>query len=298
MKVAVTGASGRLGHATLRYLSDEIGPENVIAIARKPQTIDIPNIETRKGDYQSCDEMTEALQGVDSVVLISAPVADGTDRRLLHQNVIEAARRAGVRKLLFTSVIGNGKEENTWFWRTQKVSRQTEEDLIASGLEWIIARNGLYLDLDLEQITAAQKTGIYNNSGEDGLCGYISIDELGYATAKLASDSSLNSRTYNLTSENVTQAHLVDLANHVFGIDVVYESINDEENIARLMKVPRIAARGEDVARMLTGCFQSMRNKAFEVPSDFEHAAGRPCKSILDMMQEIRQRWIATKESI
>ena len=52
----------------------------------------------------------------------------------------------------FTSVIGNGKEEDTWFWKTQQVNRQAESDMRESGLEWVVARNGLYLEKDLTHI--------------------------------------------------------------------------------------------------------------------------------------------------
>ena len=81
----------------------------------------------------------------------------------------------------------------------------------------------------------------------------------------------------------------MELANEVFDMDVSYEVISDEKNIAQLMKDPKIAVRGEKVARMLTGCFQAVRVGAFDVESDFERAAGRAVKSTLQMMREQRE---------
>ena len=83
-------------------------------------------VEKRAGDYRSEGGMRVALQGIDTVIMISAPVAGGTERIPLHRNVINAARSAGVRRLLFTSVIGNGAEMDTLFGATQQVNRQTE----------------------------------------------------------------------------------------------------------------------------------------------------------------------------
>lgn len=288
MKVAVTAASGGLGHAILKYLIEEIGADNAVAVARSPDRVSTSGVEVRRGDYQSAQELTEAFSGIDTVIMISAPVGDW-DRIPMHRNVIEAAKQADVRKLLYTSVIGNGLEEDTWFWNTQLINRQAEIDLRESGLEWIVARNGLYLEKDLAHIVHAKSVGVYRNIVGDGRCGYITVDELAYATVKLATDDRQNRQVFNLAGETLTQAGLVDLANQVFEMNVRYEVISDEENIAELMKDPKIAARGEKVAKMLTGCFQAVRVGAFDVESDFEHAAGRAVKPTLQMIREQRE---------
>ncbi|MCL4790467.1 MAG: NAD(P)H-binding protein [Gammaproteobacteria bacterium] len=287
MKIAVSAASGRLGHAVLRALLADTGADNVVAIARSPEKVDVAGIEKRPGDYNSTDSMAAALAGIDTLVMISAPVGDW-DRVVLHRNVIAAARKAGVRKLLFTSVIGNGQEQQTWFWGAQQVNRQAEADLKASGLQWVVARNGLYLEMDLRHIIHANASGVYRNVGGAGECGYITIDELAFAIARLAQDDRHNGKTFNLVGENLSQAALVQLANEVFGLKVRYETLSDEENIALLMHDEKIAVRGRDVARMLTGCFQCVRNGAFNVPSDFEAAAGRPVKTTRQMMEGLR----------
>ncbi len=290
MKVAVTAASGRLGRAILKYLGDEIGTDNVVAIARWPEKVELSAIEKRRGDYQSINEIAAACAGIDTVIMISAPVTIGTDRVAMHRNVIEGAKRAGVRKMIYTSVIGNGKEEGTKFFATQQVNRQAEVDLQESGMEWIVARNALYLELDLNHIRRANETGIYQNNGGDGRCGYLTIDELAYGTAKLAVDDKHNGRIFNLIGRTThTQTELVEMANEVFGMNVEYKVMSAEDNVERFMQDPAISSRGEEVARMLTGCFECIAAGAFDVQSDFEAAAGRPAKTTLQQMEEIRQ---------
>ncbi len=289
--IAVTAASGRLGRAILKQLSAQIGAASVVAVARDPKKLtDLP-VAVRAGDYTSLAGMTEALAGIDTVVLISAPVTPGTDRVAMHRNVLAAAKAAAVKKVVFTSVIGGAGEETTWFGATQAVNRATEEDVRASGLEWVVARNCLYLELDVEQIIkASERDGLYQNNAGDGRCPYLTIDELAVATARMALDESRSNRVYNLGGDPVSQAELVGLCAEVFGLDVRYAAMSDEENLARFMQVPHIAARGEEVARMLTGCFQCIRGGIMDVPSDFAAAAGRPAKPLRSQLEELRAR--------
>jgi hypothetical protein len=79
------------------------------------------------------------------------------------------------------------------------------------------------------------------------------------------------------------------MANQVFGLSVRYRVMSAEDNVDRFMQDPAISSRGEEVARMLTGCFECIAKGAFDVESDFEAAAGRPPKTTLEQMEEIRQ---------
>ena len=288
--IAVTAASGRLGQAVLSHLVEAVKADRLVAVARSPEKLDIEGVEVRAGDYQDREQMTAALTGVHTVLMISAPVVTGTDRAALHQNVIAAARAAGARRIIYTSVIGSDAEQDTLFAATQRVNRQAEADVAASGLDWAVARNALYLDLDLMHIRKAHETGVYRNNGGDGRCGYLSIDELAYATAKLAADDTATGRRYNLVGENLSQSELVALACEVFGLKVRYETLTAEENIARFMADARIAARGEEVAKMLTGCFECIAKGAFDVPSDYAAVAGRPARSVREQMEAIARQ--------
>jgi NAD(P)H dehydrogenase (quinone) len=224
------------------------------------------------------------LEGIDTVVLVSSPAGAG-DRVQMHWNVIEGGVLAGVRKMLYTSVIGNGKEADTRYAPFAAINRQTEVALQASGLEWVIPRNGLYLEFDVAHIVNADKdNGIYRNNGGDGRCGYITRNEIAFATAKLALDESANSKIFDLVGDCHTQAELVTMVNHVYGTNVRYEIFSDEECYAKLKPV-----RGETVANMLTGCYQCIRNGAYDVSSDFAAATGRPAKSIKDQIIEIKK---------
>jgi NAD(P)H dehydrogenase (quinone) len=285
MKVGVTAASGQLGSLLLPELVRLVGAENVVAIARDPAKVSTPGIETRKGDYEIGKDWLAALAGLDTVILISSPTdPEGKkDRVQMHRNVIQGARSVSVRKLLYSSVIGNGREKDTLYAPVAAINRQTEQELQDSGLEWVIPRNGLYLEFDVAHIVNAASTGeVFRNNGGDGRCGYITRDEIAVATAQLAIDDKHNGNIYNIIGECHTQAELVKMVNEVHGLSVRYEAITDEECFAKLEPV-----RGETVANMLTGCYQCIRNGTFDVPSDFEAATGRPAKSVTQQIAAI-----------
>jgi NAD(P)H dehydrogenase (quinone) len=283
MKIGVTAASGKLGQLILAELAASIGADNIVGIARAPEKIGIDGIEMRTADYSDASVWPEVLEGIDTVVLISSPAGAG-DRVQMHWNVIEGGVLAGVRKMLYTSVIGDGKEADTRYAPFAAINRQTEAALQASGLEWVIPRNGLYLEFDVAHIVNADKdNGIYRNNGGDGRCGYITRDEIAFATAKLALDESANGKIFNLVGDCHTQTELVAIVNDIYGTNVHYEAFSDEECFSKLVPV-----RGEIVANMLTGCYQCIRNGAYDVASDFSAATGRPAKLIKEQIAAIK----------
>ena len=105
MKIAITAASGNLGKAIVKQLIQDLNNEQVIAVARNPEKVHFPDVEIRRGDYNNRKQFDEALKDIDAVLLVSG--MDAPDNRIQqHRNVIFAAKDAGVKKIVYTSVIG------------------------------------------------------------------------------------------------------------------------------------------------------------------------------------------------
>ncbi|WP_417609243.1 NAD(P)H-binding protein [Owenweeksia hongkongensis] len=277
MKIAVASASGQLGAAITKALIQEIGKENVVAIARTTSKAEHLGVEVRKGDYNSPDDFNEALKSIDKVLLISG-MDDPQKRIPQHRNVIEAAKQNGVQKIVFTSIVGDA--ENTAFSPVVQSNRQTEEDIRNSGLDYVIGRNGIYIEPDLEYIDTYVKEGGIINCAADGKCGYTSREELGYAYAQMLLKDSLNGETLNLVGEGITQSQLAEYINQVYGTALSFKSISVDE-----YKKERQTALGDFLGTIIAGIYEGIRNGANNVPSDFEKAAGRLHKSPLKMIQ-------------
>ena len=182
MKVAITLAGGQLGTAVIDHLKRKVKADNIVGIARTPSKIKHHDIEVRKGDYDNPLELEKAFQGIDTVLLISG-MAPPEQRVIQHKNVIEAAQKNGIKKIVFTGIIGD--ETKTSFSSLVIGSKQTEEDIKHSSLEWAIGRNALYIEADLEYLETYKSAGEISNSAGNGLCTYTTREELAEAYSNL-----------------------------------------------------------------------------------------------------------------
>ncbi|OIQ23845.1 NAD(P)H-binding protein [Lacinutrix sp. MedPE-SW] len=280
MKIAITSVNGQLGSAIAMQLISKIGKENVIGIARTPKKAEHLGIEIRKGDYNSLQQFNEALKGVDAVLLISG--MDAPEKRIQqHRNVIEAAKNNSVKKIVYTSIVG--AEENNAFSPVVQSNRQTEKDIQNSGLDWVIGRNGIYIEPDLEYIETYAKEGEIRNCAGDGKCTYTSRTELGFAYTNMLTEAKHSQKIYNLVGEAITQTQLANYINEVYNTNLVYKPVSIDA-----YKTERIAELGDFMGTIIAGIYQGIRSGANHVTSDFETASSRAHKSALQIIKDFK----------
>jgi len=267
MRPAILAATGQLGSAIVAATVASIGADNVVALARTPSKAQHLGVEVRPGDYNDRDQLEQSLVGIDAVLLVSG--MDAPDKRISqHRDVIEAARAAGVSKIVYTSV--QGPEANSSFAPIVLSNRQTEEDVKASGLNWVIGRNGIYIEPDVEYVDTYIERGEVANCAGDGLCGYTTRAELGAAYSRLLTDSSQDGNTLNLNGVPMTQAELAARLSDAFGAPIAYRAVTAEE-----FRADRVADLGEFMGTVIAGIYEGIRDGAYDAPSGFEAAAGR-----------------------
>lgn len=282
MKIAVTAASGHLGSAVINFLKTKNGSDKIIGIARTPAKAKSLGIEIRKGDYNNKKDFITALKNVDALLLISG--MDEPDKRIQqHRNVIEAARENGVQRIVYTSIIGSKKGNG--FSPVVASNRQTEEDIRNSGLQWAIGRNGLYIEPDLTYVENYKKEGRIVNSASNGKCGYTSRPELAFAYHRLLTVDELTGSTYNLFGEPITQSELTTAINKAFNVDLSYKSIPVEAYTQQCK-----ARLGQFMGTIIGGIYEGIRTGKFDEKPDFEKVAGRPHKSVDEMIREFLQK--------
>lgn len=283
MKIAVTGASGKLGTAIINELVSKADlTSNVIGISRSKPSKDL-GVEIRQADYADYEAYEKALKNIDVLLLISG--MNAPDKRIKeHQNVIKAAKICGVKKLVYTSIMGC--EKDTGFKDIVQSNRQTEKDVQESTLDWIIGRNGLYIEPDLEYVNNYVKEGGIVNCAKNGKCGYTSRLDLARAYTNLCLDESKNNKIYNLCmKEPITQSKLANAINKHFGTKLCYKECSYEEFAAK-----ERARLGDFIGGIVAGIYQAISKSCFVPTSnDFENASLMPHRSLDEMIKGFKQ---------
>lgn len=279
MAIAVTATSGQLGAEIVRQLKN-MTDEPIIGLARTPPKAKGLGVEVRPGDYDAPGQLKTSLAGVDTLLLVSG--MDAPDKRIpQHRNVIEAARSAGVRKIVYTSI--QGAEEGTAFSPIVQSNRQTEADIRVSGLTWAIGRNGIYIEPDVEYLDRYRTQGEIANSAGQGVCGYTTRPELAFAYARLLTRSDFDGQTVDLHGTPITQGELADYLNQTFGTVLTYREMTAEDYVA-----DRTAELGAFFGPIIAGIYEGIRKGVFDNPGDFEAVASRPHQSWEDFFAALR----------
>lgn len=144
--ILITGATGHLGTAVIRQLLTKIPAHKIAAFARdanKAVGLKEKGVTVRIGSYDDADSLDKAMRGVEKVLLIASN--DEQNRLLQHRNVVDAAKKAGVNLVAYTS--RNLKDRSTLVNRLMDEHFQTEDYIRESGLNYALFRNALYLDV-------------------------------------------------------------------------------------------------------------------------------------------------------
>lgn len=176
--IVVTGATGHLGRLVVEQLLEIVPRGEIVAAVRTPsKAADLAarGVVVREADYGKPESLTAAFAGAKKVLLISS--SELGIRVEQHKAVIDAAKSAGVEAVAYTSVL----RADTSRLSMAKEHLATEQYLKASGLKYIILRNGWYIENDTEALGPALAHGVILGAAQQGrISGAARSD---YATA-------------------------------------------------------------------------------------------------------------------
>ncbi len=229
MTIAVTGASGQLGHLVIEHLKKKVPASTIVGLVRNPEKAKDLGVQTRAADYTQPATLEAALEGVDTLLLISS--SETGQRVAQHANVIAAAKKTGVKRIVYTSLLHADRSP----LNLAPEHIQTEADLKASGIVYTILRNSWYTENYTGSIPAALANGaFYGCAGNAKICS-APRDDYAEAAAVVLTGEGHEGKTYELAGDKAYT--LTDLAAEISrqtGKDIPYKDIPEAEYAAAL----------------------------------------------------------------
>lgn len=196
MKIGVTGATGQLGKLIVEQLKEKVGKENIVALVRNPEKAKDLGVEVRPFDYKNQDVLSELLKGIDKLLLISSNEIG--QRFIQHRNVIEAAKKAGIKWLVYTSIL----HADSTTINLAGEHLETEKYLKDSGIGFTILRNGWYTENYTGSIAGALAGGAFIGSAGSGKISSAARADYAEAAAVVLSGESYKGKVLELAGDN------------------------------------------------------------------------------------------------
>lgn len=225
--IVITGATGQLGRLVIAELVKKVPATGIVAAVRnvdKARDLAALGVQVRHADYTLPATWDGALKGADKLLLISS--SEIGQRAAQHRTVIDAAKRAGVGFLAYTSVL----HADTSPLGLAAEHRETEAMIRASGIPFALLRNGWYTENYMAGVPAALQLGaVYGCAGDGRISSAARADYAEAAAAVLTADNQA-SRVYELAGD--TAYTLTELAAEISrqaGRDIGYVNLPEAD---------------------------------------------------------------------
>ena len=289
-KIIVSGASGQLGSLVIdELLARKVAPEDLILVSRTPNTDHLNayaarGASVRFGDFNQPESLDAAYRGGTRMLLISIN-GGGGDRPELHRVAIDAAVRAGVKQIAYTSYVNADRYEDS----TIAVDHlRTEHILQESGVAWTMLRNQIYANGLVDQAVQIVSDGRYVTHTPDARVAYVTREDCAAAAAAVLTTPGHDNKAYNITGPDaIGPRELVALATEISGKRVELVVLSEADYRRRLAEsgMPDAAING-------TISFAAELDSPYlrEPSTAVAELTGRPATSVRTLLANDRER--------
>jgi NAD(P)H dehydrogenase (quinone) len=255
-KIVITGATGELGQLVVQHLLKKV-PASKMAVSvrnvEKASTFADQGIEVRYGDYDDSASLEKAFAGASKLLLISTPEDEAVARIRKHVNAIEAAKKAGVKHIVYTSFAFADKDA---FAPLANVHLATEYSLRAAGVPITILRNTWYQELYVNpNLQSYIDSGVIVTSAGKGRINTVTRNDLALAAATVLAEDGHENQVYELASSVAwSYDELAEILSDVSGKTVTHQSVSDSDALAGMIN----AGLPEGLAQFLVAIYNKM----------------------------------------
>lgn len=309
-KIIITGVNGNFGGFAARSIIKKVPNEKLIFTSPNKKGLEEyeeQGIETRYANFNDALQLKEAFTGGEVLLLISMPFV-GEKRRNAHKNAIDAAIAAGVKKIIYTSIVGSGDDSCESY---EKMDHQyTENYILSSGLKYVFLRDSQYGEAMLSAFEEAYNTnGILANNMGKGHMAYVSRNDCAEAAACVAAGAGEDNKIYYISGpEALTIDEFVKIGCEVTGKKVTYSFIDDKAMYEYFdsIGVPRYTdGEWADSAKSFPFCSEGMvtfgsairKEQMNFCTNDFELLTGKKPISVRELFSDLENHSIGTRKS-
>lgn len=225
--IVITGASGKLGQHVVEALLQKVPARQIALAVRHPDKVAgyaAKGIQVRRADYSQPQTLEAAFAGADKVLLISS--SEVGQRAKQHQAVVDAAKKAGVKLLVYTSIL----HADTSGLALAAEHKATEQAIRASGIPFVFLRNGWYTENYTEHLgTVLQHGAVLGSAGEGRVAAAPRADYAAAAVAVLTGSGHEN-KVYELGGDQpFTLAEYAAEVARQAGKPIVYKDLPPEQ---------------------------------------------------------------------
>lgn len=278
MAILVTGASGNLGgHVVAALLERGVAASDIVAGVRTPEKAGpLADLGVRVSPLNYAEPATieASLRGVDRVLLISG--SEVGSRFAGHRNVIDAARKAGVAKFVYTSA----PKATSADYALAAEHRATEEAIAAAGLPAVIVRNNWYHENYTQDVLGAAASGVIAAAAGQGRVASASRRDYAEAAAAVLTEEGHLGQVYELAGDVAwTYDELAAAASEVLGRDVAYLAQTADQKQSQLEQFGLPA----DVAQFIVGIDLAIAEGVLaDTDGTLARLIGRPTTPLVD----------------
>lgn len=232
MKIGVTGASGQLGRLVVAGLLEKCAAADIVAVVRDPGKVaDLAakGVEVRTASYEDRASLDAAVAGLDKLLLISS--SEVGRRFPQHKNVIDAAKAAGVKHLVYTSA----PKATTSALILAPEHKATEEYLAASGLPYTVLRNNWYTENYAQSVRSAKESGVLVAAAGSGRVASATRADYAEGAAAVLTGEGHEGKVFEFTGDRAWDYHeLAAAIAEATGTDCSYKAVQPAELVTAM----------------------------------------------------------------
>jgi NAD(P)H dehydrogenase (quinone) len=280
--IVITGATGHLGRLVVEGLLKKVpAGEVAVAVRNVAKAADFAQlgVDVRHADYEKPETLATAFRGATKVLLISANEV-GT-RLEQHRNAVDAIKAAGPRLLVYTSIL-NADQSGIGL---AKEHLATEEMIRASGIPFVILRNGWYFENYTENLAPALQFGAIAGSAGNGRVAAAARADYAAAAVEVLTSEGHAGKVYELAGDApFTMSELAAEVAKAAGKPIVYNNLPPDAYRDMLVGVGLPAP----VAEMLVDADLGLeRGELDSDRDDLRRLIHRPTTSLADAIRAV-----------